>query len=252
MKRVVLCSLLLVAALLALDERLQKADYYYQNRHKDYKGYTDKTYNLCKEILSENSNDAQALWRMARLYCLYGDDKTAKQEKLNRYNAARDYAQKAKSANANVAETHFWYGVALGRIGQTKGILNSLNLAGPVKDAFQKALSINPKFTPAMDGLAVWYMEVPGFAGGDLNKSIEYLKKGLAIDPNYTLLYIDLAKVYIKQKDYSAARTQLQKCLAVTNPTNPADFILEDKPEAQKLLDRLPRRYYHPSLRRRS
>ena len=236
MKRVILCSLLLVAALLALDERLQKADHYYSNRHKDYKGYTDKVYNLCNEILSEDPNDAQALWRMTRLYCLYGDDKTAKQEKLDRYNAAKDYAQKAKAANADIAETHFWYGVALGRIGQTKGVLNSLNLAGPVKDAFQKALSINPGFTPAMDGLAVWYMEVPGFAGGDLGKSIEYLKKGLSLESNYTLLYIDLAKVYIKQKKYSDARAQLQKCLSVTNPKNPADFILDDKPEAQELL----------------
>jgi tetratricopeptide (TPR) repeat protein len=236
MRRVVLFSLLLVAALLALDERLQKADHYYQNRHKDYKGYTDKTYNLCNEILTEDANDAQALWRMARLYCLYGDDKDSKQDKLDRYNTARDYAQKAKAAGADIAEAHFWYGVALGRIGQTKGVLNSLNLAGPVKDAFQKALSLNPKFAPAMDGLAVWYMEVPGVAGGDLAKSIEYLKKGIATDPNYTLLYIDLAKVYIKQKDYSAARTQLQKCLAITNPTNPADFILDDKPDAQELL----------------
>jgi predicted Zn-dependent protease len=236
MRRVVLSSFLLVAALLALDERLQKADHYYQNRHKDYKGYTDKIYNLCNEILTENSNDPHALWRMARLYCLYGDDKTAKQDKLDRYNTARDYAQKAKAAGADIAETHFWYGVALGRIGQTKGVLNSLNLAGPVKDAFQKALSLNPKFTPAMDGLAVWYMEVPGFAGGDLAKSIEYLKKGLSLEPNYTLLYIDLAKVYIKQKKYSDARAQLQKCLSTTNPKNPADFTLEDKPEAQKLL----------------
>jgi predicted Zn-dependent protease len=236
MKRVVLCGLLLAVAVWALDARLSKADNYYQNRHKDYKGYTDQIYNLCKALLSEDANDAEALWRMARLYCLYGDDKTSKQDKLSHYEAARGYAENAKAANAAIPETHFWYGVALGRIGQTKGILNSLSLAGPVKDAFQKALSINPGFTPAMDGLAVWYMEVPGFAGGDLGKSIEYLKKGLSLESNYTLLYVDLAKVYIKQKKYSDARVQLQKCLATANPKNPADFILEDKPDAQKLL----------------
>jgi len=235
MKRILLCAVLFVTALSALDERLKKADYYYDNRHKD-SGYSIKALNLCKEVLSENSSDAHALWRMARLYCLFGDNKTSKSDKLARYETARGYAERAKAANSALAEGHFWYGVALGRIGQTKGVLNSLNLAGPVKKSFEKALSINPKFTPAMDGLAAWYFEVPGFAGGDLDKSISYLKKGLSIDPNYTLLYVDLAKVYIKQKKYSAARTQLQKCLAVSNPSHPADFYLEDKPDAQRLL----------------
>ncbi|MBA7671986.1 hypothetical protein ES703_80157 [subsurface metagenome] len=236
MKRVVLCGLLIVVALWALDARLSKADYYYQNRHKDYKGYTDQIYNLCKKLLSENANDAEALWRMARLYCLYGDDKTSKQDKLSHYETARGYAQKAKAANAKIPETHFWYGVALGRIGQTKGILNSLSLAGPVKNAFQKALEINPDFTPAMDGLAIWYLEMPGFAGGDISKSISYHQKAIGINHNYTLLYVVLAKVYIKQKNYSAARAQLKRCLAVTNPKNPADFYLDDRPEAEKLL----------------
>ncbi len=236
MKRVVLCGLLIVAAVWAADARLSKADNYYQNRHKDYKGYTDQIYNLCKEVLSENANDAGALWRMARLYCLYGDDKTSKQDKLSRYETARGYAEKAKAADVKIPETHFWHGVALGRIGQTKGVLNSLSMAPGIKADFEKALSLDPKFTPAMDGLAIWYLEVPGFAGGDINKSISYLKKGIGIDPNYTLLYVDLAKVYVKQKNYSAAREQLKRCLAVTNPYNPADFYLEDKPDAQKLL----------------
>lgn len=235
MKRLTIVALLTVTAVLALDSRLNESDNYYSNRHKD-SGYKMKAYNLIKEVLDESPNSADALWRMARMYCLFGDDKTSKDDKLSRYNTAKGYAEKAKTHGPSMAESHFWYGVALGRIGQTKGILNSLNLAGPVKQAFLKAHDLDPGFVPALDGLGVWYTEVPGFAGGDLDKAIEYFKLGLAKDPNYTLLYVDLAKVYIKQKNYSDARSQLKKCLAVTNPTNPADYFLDDKPDALRLL----------------
>lgn len=238
MKRVLILSLLVVAALWALDERLSQADNYYLNHHQD-PTYLTKARDLCDQVLAENANDAQALWRLARLYVAFGDKRTNKDEKLSRYEKGKGYGERAKTAGPNSAEAHFWYGVCLGRIGQTKGVLNSLSLAGPVKQAFEKALSLDPKFAPAMDGLAVWYMEVPGFAGGDLNKSVEYLKKGIATQPNYSLLYIDLAKVYIKQGNYSGAREQLNKCLAITNPYNPADFYLDDKPEAQKMLEEI-------------
>lgn len=235
MKRLVLIALVPLAAMFAIDQRLADADNYYLNRHKD-SGYTMKAKNLCDEILKENSSDAQALWRLARLYVLFGDNKSSKDEKISRYEAGKSYAEKAKNIDPKCAEAFFWYGVNIGRVGQTKGVLNSLSLAGPVKEAFEKALSLNSKFAPAMDGLAVWYMEVPGVAGGDLNKSVEYLKKGIGIESNYSLLYVDLAKVYIKQKNYSAAREMLKKCLAITAPYNPGDFYLDDKPEAEKLL----------------
>ncbi|MBD3285377.1 tetratricopeptide repeat protein [candidate division WOR-3 bacterium] len=235
MKKALIAALLCITVISALDSRLTQSDNYYYNRHKDA-SYGMKALYLCNEVLEENPNDANALWRTARLYCLLGDDESAKEKKLFYYQKAEDNAEDAKAHGPGIPESHFWYGVALGRIGQTKGVLNSLNLAGPVKKAFEKALTLNSKFTPAMDGLGVWYMEVPGIAGGSLEKSEEYFKNGLAIESNYTLLRVDLAKLYIKQKKYSDARTQLNKVLSTTNPKHAADYVLEDKPDAQRLL----------------
>lgn len=235
MKKVLICVLLVIPALWAIDERLETADYYYLNHHMS-PTYLTEARNLCENVLEDNPSSWRALWRLARLYVSFGDNRSDADAKISRYEKARDYAERAKALNDNGCECHFWYGVALGRIGQTRGVLNSLSLAGPVKRAFERALELNPRFTPAMDGLAIWYLEVPAVAGGDINKSIEYLKRGISIDPNYSLLYVDLAKVYIKRGNYSAARENLNKCLAVTNPTNPADFYLDDKPDAQRLL----------------
>ena len=75
-----------------------------------------------------------------------------------------------------------------------------------------------------------------------MNKSIEALDKGIALDSNYSLLYVDMAKVYMKKKDYEKARWYLEKVMTIETPTYEADFVLDDKPEATALLEELENR----------
>jgi Tfp pilus assembly protein PilF len=68
---------------------------------------------------------------------------------------------------------------------------------------------------------------------------MEALNKGIALDSNYTLLYVDMAKVYIKKKNYEKARWYLNRALEITTPTYEADHVLDDKPEALALLEEI-------------
>jgi tetratricopeptide (TPR) repeat protein len=108
-----------------------------------------------------------------------------------------------------------------------------------LKRAFGKALELDPRHPTALDAFGVLYYELPGFAGGSLAKSEDYLKRGIEADPDYTLLRLDLAKVYARQKRWVAARTQLNALLATRNPRYPADTELDDKPEARELLRKI-------------
>ena len=103
----------------------------------------------------------------------------------------------------------------------------------------KKTLKLNPKHIGALEGLGVYYHRLPGYAGGSSSKAISYLKKAIEIDPYYTVVYIDLSKVYIKKKDYEKARHYLNKILRMKTPTHPADYYLEDRPEAKRLLSKL-------------
>jgi tetratricopeptide (TPR) repeat protein len=217
------------------DERLSKADYYFTHRHKD-SSYLYKTKSLCQEVLAENSSNAEALWRMSRVYSAFGYYAESKTEKLSFYEKCKKYAQKAKAADPGSADAHFWCGVAFSRIMQVKGLVSAISSGMEVKKSFERALELDPSHTRAMAALAIWYYEAPAIAGGDVVKSITLLKKALGIDSNYTLLYVYLARCYIKQKNYPAARTQLDKCLAVEKPSSPADFYTQDRPAARKLL----------------
>jgi tetratricopeptide (TPR) repeat protein len=80
------------------------------------------------------------------------------------------------------------------------------------------------------------YYELPGILGGDLNKSIKFLKKALEVDTNYSMAYVTLGKSYIRKKNYNEARLYLNKVLSLANGWPVADFVMDDKPEATKLL----------------
>jgi tetratricopeptide (TPR) repeat protein len=108
-----------------------------------------------------------------------------------------------------------------------------------LKKAFGSAIELNPKHPTALDAFGVLYYELPGFVGGSLAKSEEYFKRSIESDPGYTLPRLDLAKVYIKQKRWAAARAQLDALLATADARYPADAELDDKPEARQLLKQI-------------
>jgi predicted Zn-dependent protease len=82
-------------------------------------------------------------------------------------------------------------------------------------------------------------MEVPALFGGDKQKAEEHFKKGLAIDPKFTVLRVDLARLYIATGRDAEARRELQQVIAETAPTNVADWTVKDLPRARKLLESL-------------
>ncbi len=226
---------LLLFLSLTIQEKLLRVDYLYENRHTEENSLEESKL-LLKEVLNEDSKNEAALWKFARFYYTYGDQSTDKDEKIDFYEKGKELSEKLIKINDNNPEGHFWLGVNHGRIGQQRGVMKSLSLVPTIRREFEKTLELNPEYTGAMDGLAVLYYELPGLFGGNLDRSLEFLNKALDIDPNYSILYIDLAKVYIKKREYKIAEDYLNKMLELTNPTHPADFYLKDKKEAEKLL----------------
>ena len=80
-------------------------------------------------------------------------------------------------------------------------------------------------------------VKVPGLFGGDKEKAEEHFKKGLAIDPKFTVLRVDLAGLYIATGRHDEARRELRRVIDETAPTNVADWTVKDVPRARKLLE---------------
>lgn len=238
MLKIFLISILMFCPLIMAqdsDALIDQAAQLYETRYLD-PANLDKGYDILKDLVANDSLNPRALSEFAHVHYILGDRAQTKKEKLNYYQKGADWGRRAIKADDRYAEAHLWYMVNLGRIGQTKGVLNSLGMVPDLKREINRALELDPRLTPALDARAMLYYELPGLFGGDLNKSLAALNQGIAIDSSYTILYVDMAKVLIKKKDFEKARWYLNRCLAVTDPTYPSDCALDDKPDAERLL----------------
>jgi len=233
-------KLLLLAAVVTLAgaATTDRAEYMFFNRHLN-RTWLDSAYGMLAAAHAADPTDEYCLYLWSRIHIQKGDDAKTKSEKFTYFGRAKALAETLIALNDRNDEAHCWWGVAQGRIGQTRGVLNSLFMVSGLKKAFSRALELNPKHPTALDAMGVLYYELPGFAGGDLYLSEKYFKRSIESDPNYALARLDLAKVYIKQKRWFAARTQLNALLATADPLYPADAELDDKPEARKLLKQI-------------
>lgn len=241
MLKYVLVGLIAVCSILTAqdtDSLIDKANELYETRHLNAENL-EESRDILQGIVDSEPDNVRALYELSKVYYQLGDEAETKDEKLKLYNTGKEYGKKAKKIDDNSAQSHFWYMVNLGRIGQTKGVLHSLGSVPEIKKEIDKVLKIDSMHTGALDARAMLYYELPGLLGGNLNKSIEALNKGIELDSNYALLYVDMGKVYIKKKDYEKARWYLNKVLEIENPTYEADYLLDDKPEALDLLEEI-------------
>lgn len=88
-------------------------------------------------------------------------------------------AEALRAAEACVAQfpqsaaCQYALGSALGVDAQQGGMLRGLRLVGRVRDAFAKALALDPTMFEARSSLQLLYLIVPGMAGGSVDKARE-------------------------------------------------------------------------------
>ncbi|MEO0078892.1 MAG: tetratricopeptide repeat protein [candidate division WOR-3 bacterium] len=227
-----------VAVTTPADSACARAAYMLFNRHLN-STWIDSAGRLLAAIRSTEPRHERCLYLWSRFHTTRGDEARTDKDKLAFYSRAKAIAETLIQVNDANPDGHMWWGVAQGRIGQVRGVLNSLFMVPGIKRAFNRTLELDSGYAAAWDALGVLYYELPGFAGGSLTLSEQYLRRGVAADPNYAVIRLDLAKVLIRQKRWAEARAELQKLLAIKHPTYPADYVNDDRPEAEKLLEQI-------------
>jgi tetratricopeptide (TPR) repeat protein len=195
------------------------------------------------EQAARQNADLDTLLALSQVCFMYGDVRAkTPEEKLESYDRGRQAAKRAIELAPKSAPARFWYGTNTGRWGQTKGIMRSLFLLPTVKGAMETALELDPGYAPAYALGGSIYYEVPGFAGGDLDRSEALFRKGLDLDPHYTNMRVGLARTLSKKGRVADARREALTVLEEKAPSNPADWIVKDVPQAKALLDQIKER----------
>jgi predicted Zn-dependent protease len=160
-------------------------------------------------------------------------------EKLAAYDRGRELGKRAVELAPRDEEAHLWYAINTGRWGQTKGVVRSLFLLPTVKEEIETILELNPKSVRGRALAGNVLMEVPRFVGGDRAQAEKQFRRGLEVDPHFTSLRVDLARLLIVMGRPDEARRELTRVLEERAPTNLADWTVKDRPRARELLESL-------------
>lgn len=206
-----------------------------QRYHEDPSAL-DRARDLLESALAHDPS-ADTLIMLSYVHFLWADTRaTTDEAKLAGYERGRRIGERAVELAPRSADAHLWYAINTGRWGQTKGIMRSLFLLPTVQREIETILALDPRSVRAYALAGNVAMEVPRLAGGDRVKAETYFKKGLEIDPRFTVLRVDLARLYIGDGRYTAARQELQRVLDERAPRIVADWTVKDVPRARALL----------------
>ena len=231
------CSLFSAAT---SSERCALAEKYIEDRYLDW-SLVDKAGAELEGVLKEEQNNLKANLLLSRVWIFRGDKALSNDEKIKCYDKAAELGKAAMAIDPSSADAHFYYAAGIGRNAQLKGIFNALGVVGEVKKEMDRTIELDPKHVIGLNALAQYYMEVPGLFGGSIEKSEALLLRAKEIDPNQSMTYVTLAKVYMRQGKRDKAKELCEFVLNMKEPTKRAYYILDDKPDAEKLLRELSR-----------
>src|ERR1051325_2418418 len=187
--------------------------------------------------LAANPRDFESAWKLARAeYWLGTQGPTpARRAALERGTEA---GRTASIIEPSRPEGYFWMAANMGTLAESYGLRQGIKYRGPIKDALEKVLMIDPAFQKgsADRALGRWYFKVPGLFGGSKTKSEEHLRKSLTYDPNRTASHYFLAETLMDMDRKGDARAELQA--VIDAPLDP-DWTPEDrdfKDKARRLM----------------
>lgn len=191
-----------------------------------------------REAMNKAENKYDGLWRIARMHYYIGVHTEEKKEQRTIFSQGVYWADRAIELEPEKPDGYYWQGVNNGKYGEARGVLKSLFLVGPIKDAMNKVIELDRSYE---DGgadrvLGRVYFKLPGFAGGSKDKSLEHLQKSKELGPEDALTRIYLAETLLKFDEVEKARAELEYVLNMKDDDRWLSGIAECKELAQELL----------------
>lgn len=125
-------------------------------------GKADEARRVLEGTLQRNPNDAETYILLCRLNF-----------QLELWDNALLMAEKAVALEPNNSNYHMWLGRSAGRKAENSNPFTAWSLARRVRAEFERAVSLDGNNLAARSDLSEYYIEAPGFLGGDKKKARE-------------------------------------------------------------------------------
>lgn len=183
-------------------------------------------------IRDPDNRNYQVEWTFAKYNYFLGKYTTKEEEAEDALEAGRDAGKIASRVEPQKADGYFWYGANLGELSKRSPITVGLRSVGDIQEAMNKVLEIQPDYQGASAYDALAQIELATrLKGGDANKAVEYLEKGMQVAPDNTNIRLHLGEAYLAVKRDADARKQLD--LVLNMKPNP-EYLPEYRECAEK------------------
>ncbi len=168
---------------------------------------------------------AEILWRLSRVMAdsaqvFSADPEDKAPEKLELYQQALTYADRAVAADPENSMAHTRRAIAMGQIALYKGIWDSIDLVKQTRETVEKAIELDPGNSIAHYVYARTHAAVSdrprlfrlplGLGWANLDKAIEHYDTALALYPEFIMIRLDAARAYVRKKENRRAHELLE------------------------------------------
>jgi hypothetical protein len=182
-------------------------------------------------------------WKLAKFDYYLGSHTDDERERDDAFREGIEAGKTAVQLAGDKPDGHFWLGANYGGTAE-HSIVAGLATVEDIKREMEAVIKIDEGYQSgsAYLGLGQLYLQAPKLLGGDTQKAIDYLEKGLKFGPNNALLRVRLAEAYAAAHRDAEARREID---FITKMTPHPDYISEYKEavaEAKKLQEKMDRK----------
>ena len=169
-----------------------------------------------RQAQAEDQANYDLAWRLTKFNYYLGAHSPNADERDKSFHDGIEAGKLAVKLQDAKPEGHFWLGANYGGSAKTS-VLSGLSEFDDVKHEMETVLKLDEGYQngSAYLGLGQLYLEAPGLLGGDTQKSIQYLEKGLKLGPDNALLRAQLVAAYVAAHRNDDARKQIDALLAM-------------------------------------
>ena len=182
----------------------------------------------------------EAAWKLARAAFYVGDRTDNRAERDDMFRDGTEAGKAAVQLQPDKPDGHFWLGANYGGTAAHSTLAN-LSSFKDIKGEMEAVLKIDESYQgySAYLGLGRLYLQAPRVMGGDSQKAIEYLEKGVKLNPAHALMRFHLAEAYETNNRDAEAKKQIEAIMAMTpDPKHIAEHK-QAVEEAKKLLEKI-------------
>jgi tetratricopeptide (TPR) repeat protein len=204
---------------------IQKADELYAQRAD--LGKVRAAINTLRVARTTDFDNYDILWRSAKYDYYLGAHTPNEEEKNRAFREGIEVGKAAVNAHGDRPEGHFWLGANYGGSAQT-GVLAGLSSISDIRDEMEQVLKIDPTYEGASAYMVLGQLdlEAPKMMGGDPERAITYLEKGDKLNPQNSMLKLQLAEAYFRTKRINDAKQELDEIAKMKPDPN---FLPEHK-----------------------